>query len=251
MKRRQLHKTPAKRERKRRKKQPATRDTRVTIPHKVYGPIPLVEKKVVGTDGIERHYLDFDPEYQPRLPAGAVRGDISQQVFCSICHVPRYFYVDEQRGCIQCGKTFVFSAKEQKFWYERLKFNFHVQAVRCLTCRRKKRSEQAVRNQLLAASTKSKEEPEDPLALLAYSEAVAAHFALFDKGNLNKAIGCARKAYKRSPRLYECLFWEARCQQLAGRPDKAAELFDRCIREASPVKRCRALVRRAKELKQS
>jgi hypothetical protein len=37
--------------------------------------------------------------------------------------MPKYFYVDDERECIQCGKQFTFHAAEQKYWYETLKFN--------------------------------------------------------------------------------------------------------------------------------
>ena len=41
-----------------------------------------------------------DPTFSPRVPKGAVPGDVSKQVFCSACHEPKCFYVDEARTCV-------------------------------------------------------------------------------------------------------------------------------------------------------
>jgi Probable zinc-ribbon domain len=84
--------------------------------HPLYGEIPLIERKSAGRDGRVYTWLEYDPDFEPKLPHGAVRGDVGAQVLCCGHHVPRYFYVDEERVCRQCGASFVFAAREQKFW---------------------------------------------------------------------------------------------------------------------------------------
>src|SRR5262249_6411178 len=93
---------------------------------------------------------------QSPLPRGAVRGDVSQQVFCSAHNEPKYFYLDESRTCVQCGDGFGFSAREQKFWYERLKFSFRSAPIRCLRCRRQRRSEHALREGIARAKAEAR-----------------------------------------------------------------------------------------------
>ncbi len=122
---------------KKQKKKSAKKEYR----HSLYGDIPLIEKVFIGTDGKAFTYTDIDPDFRPKIPEGAVPGDISPQIFCSYYHVPKYFYVDSKKTCLQCNKKFVFKAKEQKYWYETLQFNFHSQTIRCPSCRKKKRTE--------------------------------------------------------------------------------------------------------------
>ena len=49
----------------------------------------------------------------------AQRADISKQHY-TVC--PRHWYVDATFACRDCGEEFVFSADEQRFWYEDRKF---------------------------------------------------------------------------------------------------------------------------------
>jgi hypothetical protein len=53
--------------------------------------------------------------------------------------MPRLFYFPRLKTCRRCGGVFVFSAKEQKYWYEDLKFYVDSTAVECVTCRKQKR----------------------------------------------------------------------------------------------------------------
>lgn len=93
--------------------------------HPLYGDIPLITHTVVGTDGREYPWLEYDPHYKPALPKGAVQGNVAEQIYCRGHYAPKYFYLDEPRDCVQCGERFTFLATEQKFWYESLKFNFN------------------------------------------------------------------------------------------------------------------------------
>jgi hypothetical protein len=123
--------------------------------HPLYGNIPLIRHSTVGRDGRSYEWWEYDPTFSPRIPKGAVPGDVSKQVFCSACHEPKYFYVDETRTCVQCGSRFTFSAAEQKYWYETRKFNFSSIPIRCKNCRRLRRSEHALREQIARARHRS------------------------------------------------------------------------------------------------
>jgi hypothetical protein len=41
------------------------------------------------------------------MPAYAVPGDLFKQVFCATHDMPKYFYLDEGRSCVECGNDFV------------------------------------------------------------------------------------------------------------------------------------------------
>jgi Probable zinc-ribbon domain len=118
------------------------------VRHPFYGKVRVIRLPSRGSS--KEHWM-YDPDYEPELPPGAVRGDVTKQVFCSACHVPKYFYVDKEAECLQCGYSFTFGATEQKYWYETLKFNFHSAAVRCSDCRRLRRSERTLREQIAHA----------------------------------------------------------------------------------------------------
>ncbi len=183
-----------------------------------------------------------------QIPDGAIRGDVSKQVFCPLCHDPKYFYADETRHCVQCQRSFTFSAREQKFWYESLKFNFLSTAVRCAECRRKRRNERSLHAALGIAVAQAEKTPDDPLAQVELACATVALRERYGQGNLNRAIAAARKAARLSPNLPEALYWEARCQGLAGRGDKARDLLVAFLERAKGLKRLRKLKSRATEL---
>lgn len=59
------------------------------------------------------------------------------QTFCD--HKPYLAYFDQTYFCKDCRTEFVFSGKEQQYWYEELKFWVQSFPLRCLPCRRKRR----------------------------------------------------------------------------------------------------------------
>ena len=194
----------------------------------LYGDIPLIAVPYIDHRGRDQITYQFDPEYSPPMPKGAVRGDIRAQQYCRMCDVPRYFYVDLPRTCVQCAQPFVFRAVEQKLWYEKLGFHFHADATRCLSCRRKRRSGLALQRELASAKERAQRAPQDPAALLALAEAIVRHHQRHDSGPLQEAIAASRKARRllrgHSPReLRESAFWEGMAQALAGRSQHARE----------------------------
>lgn len=190
----------------------------------------MIPVTVVDEGGREHHLFDYDPDYAPPLPRGATRGNIRAQEFCRMCHVPRYFYVDCERTCVQCGASFVFTGREQKYWYETLHFHFDSVATRCVACRRKRRSDQALRQQLVDAKAKVGSQPDDPAALLGVAEAIVRYFERHAEASLDEAIAASRKARRllsghANHDAIEALFWEAMCHALAGRVAQARCMF--------------------------
>jgi len=210
--------------------------------HPLYGDIPLVEKRVTGADGREYSWVEYDPTFTPPLPPGAVRGDVSEQDYCRAHHVPKYYYVDEERTCVACASDFVFRAEEQKFWYETLKFNFSSVAVRCTECRRKDRTEKELREEIAIASQDLQARPGDHHVLVALARATVRYREMTGQGNLERAIGACRRAREEWPLSHEALFWEAKCHKLAGRSKKACQLFGDFIAAAASDHRLSRLV---------
>ncbi|MBK9967459.1 MAG: zinc-ribbon domain-containing protein [Holophagales bacterium] len=150
------------------------------------------------------------------MPSGAVRGDPRRQLFC--CEIPRYFYVDLDRTCRDCGAPFVFSAREQKHWYETLGFRLDANAVRCLPCRRAFRRDKGIGRALSDASRALVEAPLHPPAALAYARAAVAHAERFGHAPLDGAIAALRALRRAAPSVVETLYLEGRCAEAAGRP---------------------------------
>jgi Probable zinc-ribbon domain len=188
-----------------------------------YGDIPLVRVCTPGLGGKVHQWWHYDPDYSPPLPPGAVRGNIRNQSFCPSCHVPKYFYVDEERKCVQCGESFTFRATEQKYWYENLKFNFSSVPVRCLGCRRLRRSEHALREQIARARAHVREAGSDPAAHLALARALVEYHRRTNQGDLTAAIASARRARRLWPESPEPLYWEGLAQAGAKRCARARE----------------------------
>jgi hypothetical protein len=206
-----------------------TRQTERTVHHPLYGEIPLVEVTRKYSNGQEYHHSDYDRDFRPPMPEGAVRGDLDKQHFCPMCHFPRYFYVDQERSCVECGRDFVFSASEQKFWYEDLKFHFDSVAIRCQECRRKQRTKKTLNTAVARAKSRLAESPLDAIRALAVAEALVRLMEHTGEGDLNEAIALARKARRSGDKIEglegKALFWEGKAQALLERHDRAEPLF--------------------------
>lgn len=59
-------------------------------------------------------------------------------------------YWDQRRQCQCCGRDYVFSAKEQQFWYEEQRFITQSAPIACLPCRKELRSRVKANEELTA-----------------------------------------------------------------------------------------------------
>jgi hypothetical protein len=86
--------------------------------------VDLLRRSTSMSDGFGQH----DPrKMPPHLFFGALHIDYSTAMHAnsraqnfSVC--PRHWYVDATFRCARCGLDFVFTAEEQRFWYEQLGF---------------------------------------------------------------------------------------------------------------------------------
>ena len=85
------------------------------------------------------HGLD---RYAPlhKLPLGATAADPAQLAHNNTYGLLPLFYVDRPFTCRECGAHEVWTAKQQKWWYEAAKGHIDSVAVRCRPCRVKERA---------------------------------------------------------------------------------------------------------------
>ena len=74
------------------------------------------------------------------LPEGAVKADQAELSHNNTYGLLPEFYVDFPFVCIDCGANDLWTAKQQKWWYEVAKGNINSTAVRCRSCRNKIRA---------------------------------------------------------------------------------------------------------------
>jgi hypothetical protein len=75
------------------------------------------------------------------LPSGAVPADHSELQHNNTYGPLPDYYVDAPYVCRDCGSEEIWTAKQQKWWYEVVKSDINAFAVRCYGCRKKIRDE--------------------------------------------------------------------------------------------------------------
>ena len=215
--------------------------------HPLYGEIPLVLRTYQDPAGNIHNFYQWDLDYEPPMPRHAVRGDVRKQNLCFSCHAPMFFYLDRHQTCIQCGRDFVFGAAEQKYWYETLGFYGTSVAIRCPECRRKKRNETSLNQQIAVAKFNLKKSPQDPMLLLSLAEAIVLCHMKTGHGKIEEAITAARKAHRIDSNAVEGMFWEGCSHRIAGRVDKARDLLRNFLATAPRSRQQATLMAKATE----
>jgi hypothetical protein len=77
-------------------------------------------------------------------PLTAVRADFRKQNYSVL---PRKWYVDATFRCGRCGEEFLFSAREQQFWYEDCQFYIDSVPRECPACRQALRDLKALKQE--------------------------------------------------------------------------------------------------------
>jgi hypothetical protein len=80
-------------------------------------------------------YRREDPSGQnPEIPCDAIPADLSQRA-PNNSYSPPTFYRDYEFACVDCGKREVWTAEQQRWWYEVAKGSIYSGAKRCRACR--------------------------------------------------------------------------------------------------------------------
>ena len=104
------------------------------VPHPRFGSEPRITglDPKDGDPGVFLHW--YAGKF--RFPGTAILADLSRQTPATYA-VTHYY--DFEEVCRGCGRSFIFFAEEQKFWYEDLRLPLEVQPVRCVPCRAEER----------------------------------------------------------------------------------------------------------------
>lgn len=103
------------------------------VPHPHYGTQP----QYTGLHPVEDLAAGVCFHWQDRLtapiPGTAIAANPARQQPATI---PASYYFDRLRQCRDCGRPFLFHAREQQHWYEELGFGLDADCVRCVPCRK-------------------------------------------------------------------------------------------------------------------
>jgi hypothetical protein len=162
------------------------------------GILKIYPVTMIAPDGRSWEGWDWDLS-ELVIPPGAIRGRPHHQ-FVGYGG-PMLWYEDKEIRCVQCGEEFTFWAKEQQYWYETLHFNHASHAIRCLECRKQRRSLKMIHSRLGVAMAGLLKNPNDAPTLLDAGTATLELHRRTGTGDLERAIGFVRKAARLSPQL--------------------------------------------------
>ena len=95
------------------------------------------------------------------IPPGAIMAD-----HAALSHNNTYdplplYYTDINFTCVDCGNKSVFTAAQQKWWYEIAKGHIHSRASRCEDCRAKRKAEKEAQKQHMEEMAKKAPHPNE------------------------------------------------------------------------------------------
>lgn len=86
--------------------------------------------------------LDIDTSIETKpLPTGSVEADLNELIHNNTYGSLPLFYIDKVFACRDCGSNELWTAKQQKWWYEVAKGHIDSTAVKCRKCRDKIKAE--------------------------------------------------------------------------------------------------------------
>ena len=91
-----------------------------------------------------------------QMPSGAVPADNSQQVPNNSYDSPPKWYVDKPFVCLDCGSEEVWTAEQQKWYYEVAKGTLYATAKCCRECRNRLRDAKVEQRERSEAGKKPK-----------------------------------------------------------------------------------------------
>ena len=93
-------------------------------------------KRALAIQNINRYSkMGFKPEF------GMVIAEHSALSHVCQCTLLPLFYMDKSYSCRNCGSNEIWTAKQQKWWYETIKGHIDSTAVHCRRCRKAIRDE--------------------------------------------------------------------------------------------------------------
>lgn len=99
--------------------------------------------------------------FKPPIPEWAIPVNPEEIVYHSTYIDIPLFYVDKEFVCKDCSASEVWTAKQQKWWYETAKGNFETTAVRCRACRDKQKFARDAQKKHMEEVAKRKPHPNE------------------------------------------------------------------------------------------
>ena len=168
------------------------------VPHPRYGGSIIASGYDFSAEAVRSSFWRYSSENI--FPETAIPADVSKQNYSVF---PRPIYVDILKDCRSCGRRFIFFAKEQRHWYEVLRFFIDADCVDCPECRA---DSQQVRRRfrrygrLICRTDLSDGELETLTADAAF---LAGQGHIRDQGKLGHLRNAARKRIPESPAVKE------------------------------------------------
>ena len=102
------------------------------VKHPRYGDKPAPSGEKIPSEDLKRAHWRYNG--LKIFPETAIRADVTKQNYAIY---PRDIYVDIEEHCRNCGRPFLFFAREQKYWFEVLGFWVAAHCTKCVECRKK------------------------------------------------------------------------------------------------------------------
>ena len=109
------------------------------VAHPRYGTEPLYTGLEIPND---EHNLGLVPGWKYGSESVIPNTGIKANSKCHCSAIPVYVYFDILKKCVDCGRHFLFYAREQKHWYEELGFAIDADCVRCVECRKERQADE-------------------------------------------------------------------------------------------------------------
>lgn len=171
-----------------RRARPAPESLPDLVPHPRYGGAVIASGFDVPEAVVRGSFWQYRRE--TLYAESAIPADLARQNFSTMA---RLYYVDLLRRCRDCGRPFIFFAREQQHWYETLGFYVDADCVRCPACRRVEH-ERSARDRRFAKALTRAELTDGELATLADdARALWEQGVLRNEERLRRALNRARR----------------------------------------------------------
>ncbi|WP_062260919.1 zinc-ribbon domain containing protein [Endozoicomonas arenosclerae] len=118
------------------------------------------KKEIFAKRRAKQHEVILNPyEDLESLPEGTIRADHKELSHINTYGSLPYFYIDKLYICVDCKSEEMWSARDQKWWYEVAKGHIDSRAIRCLSCRNKIKAEKDQQKAHMEAKTSEKPHP--------------------------------------------------------------------------------------------
>jgi len=104
------------------------------VPHPRYGASPRTSGLKVSESELRQGFWRLSRD--TIFPETVLLANAEKQNYAIY---PRKYYVDVLRECRACHRPFIFFAREQRYWFETLRFFVDADCVLCVACRRESR----------------------------------------------------------------------------------------------------------------